>query len=204
MLPLAQVFDITEAQEEVVLYSTILSASFSSLVGGSINNSFRHQRTILFSASVFTVGSILLASAWSYASLIAGRIVFGVGIGVAYLTTPVYIAEVSKPSMCGTLVIVNALLVCVGKFVAGMVDGIFEEMASEKGGRRFMLGLASTPSLIMFIGFLQLPEYPRWLVLLGRTGGAFDVLGSVIDTDHDASEELADIIDGMHDTGYHG
>ena len=126
MLPLAQVFDITEAQEEVVLSSTILSASFSSLVGGSINNSFRHQRTILFSASVFTVGSILLASAWSYASLIAGRIVFGVGIGVAYLTTPVYIAEVSKPSMCGTLVIVNALLVCVGKFVVGMVDGIFE------------------------------------------------------------------------------
>ena len=204
MLPLARAFDLTAAQEEVVVSSTILSAFFFSLIGGSINNSFGRRRTILFAASVFTVGSILLASAWSYASLIAGRIVVGVGIGIASLTTPVYIAEVSKPSMRGTLVTVNALLICVGQFVAGMVDGIFEEMTADKGGWRFMLGLASIPSLIMFIGFLQLPESPRWLVLSGRTGEALDVLRSVRDTDHDASEELAEIIDGMHGTGDHG
>ena len=37
---------------------------------------------------------------------------------------------------------------------------------------RYMLGLAGIPSVIQFLGFLGLPESPRWLVEKGRVGEA--------------------------------
>eukprot|EP00566_Odontella_aurita_P005308 CAMPEP_0113540096 /NCGR_PEP_ID=MMETSP0015_2-20120614/8294_1 /TAXON_ID=2838 /ORGANISM="Odontella" /LENGTH=621 /DNA_ID=CAMNT_0000439869 /DNA_START=75 /DNA_END=1941 /DNA_ORIENTATION=+ /assembly_acc=CAM_ASM_000160 len=197
MLPIKRTFDLSPSQEEAVVSSTILAAFVFSLIGGSINHTFGRRKSALFAAAVFSVGSVVLAAAWDYNSLLAGRVIVGVGIGVASLTTPVYIAEVAKPSMRGTLVTVNALLVCVGQFVAGMCDGFFDEIAARSGGWRYMLGLACVPSLGMFSGFLELPESPRWLLTKGRSGEALDILRSIRDTDHGASEELVEIMDAL-------
>ena len=66
------------------------------------------------------------------------------GIGVASLTTPVYIAEMALPRMRGQLVTINALLVTFGQFTAGMVDGALDELLPDTGWR-YMLGLAAVP-----------------------------------------------------------
>jgi SP family myo-inositol transporter-like MFS transporter 13 len=84
--------------------------------------------------------------AWSYNSLVLGRIIVGGGIGLASLTTPMYIAEVASPSTRGTLVTVNGLLICFGQFSAGMIDGILDEIDPDNGWR-IMLGLAAVPSI---------------------------------------------------------
>jgi len=196
MLPIQRAFDLRPGQEEMVVSSTVLAAFAASLVGGSINSRYGRRKAALFAAAVFTLGSIVLAVAWDYSSLIIGRVIVGIGIGVASLTTPMYIAEVATPSKRGTLVTVNALLVCVGQFTAGMIDGLFDEV-SKVWGWRFMLGLASIPSIAMFVGFLRLPESPRWLVASGKSGEALDVLRSFRDSDRAANEELAEILDNV-------
>lgn len=194
MLPLKRAFDLTPNQEQVVVTATVVAAFVSSLVGGQINSAFGRRTSALLAASVFTLGSIILASAWSYASLVLGRVVVGIGIGVASLTTPVYIAEVAPPEKRGQLVTVNALLVCTGQFGAGMVDGIFGELSPDTGWRS-MLGLAAFPSVLMAIGFLRLPESPRWLVVKGRAREALQVLKDVRYSDQEANDELFEIID---------
>jgi MFS family permease len=131
--------------------------------------------------------------AWSYNSLVLGRIIVGGGIGLASLTTPMYIAEVASPSTRGTLVTVNGLLICFGQFSAGMIDGILDEIDPDNGWR-IMLGLAAVPSIIMFIGFQYMPESPRWLVMKGRNQEAKTVLMSIRDTDSEANDELDEII----------
>ena len=108
---------------------TILAAFVSSLIGGSINSSFGRRKAALFSAAVFTFGSIILAAAWGYQSLLSGRVVVGIGIGIASLTAPVYISEIAMPEKRGQLVTVNALMVCIGQFSAGMVDGLFDQVS---------------------------------------------------------------------------
>jgi hypothetical protein len=103
MLPIKRQFDLSRSQEQVVVSSTVLAAFFSSLVGGTLNNSLGRRIAILYAAAVFTVGSVMLMSAWSYHTLVAGRVVVGIGIGIASLTTPIYIAEVAVPSSKSSL-----------------------------------------------------------------------------------------------------
>ena len=63
---------------------------------------------------------------------------------------------------------------------------------------RFMLGLAGLPSLIMFIGFLFMPESPRWLVFRGKIDRARQVLGKVRQH-HEVEEELRTIVKDRED-----
>ena len=111
MLPIQRAFGLTKFQEEVVVSSTVLAAFCSSVVGGSLNQSLGRRRCILLAAAIFTLGSVLLFCAMNYESLVFGRIVVGIGIGIASLTTPIYIAEVALPRLRGRLVTVNAFLV---------------------------------------------------------------------------------------------
>lgn len=195
MLPLKRQFSLSPTQEEVIVSSTVLAAFVSCLIygGNNNNNAFGRRQSILFAAIVFTTGSVMLMLAWNYTLLVMGRIVVGVGIGIASLTTPVYIAEVAMPGMRGQLVTVNAFLVTLGQFAAGMVDGICDEFMPAHGWR-IMLGLAAIPSVILYVGFLKLPESPRWLAMQGQTELALTILKSLRETDEEADQELQDIL----------
>lgn len=196
MLPMRRAFDLTPSQQEVVVSSTVLAAFFSSLYGGNLNQRFGRRTCILIASSVFTLGSLLLGIAWDYSVLVIGRIVLGVGIGIASLTTPVYIAEVAPPSKRGQLVTINTLMITFGQFFAGMVDGALDEYFPLQGWR-FMLGLAALPSILMFLGFLNLPESPRWLASQGRYKEATQVLCTLRETTREAEDELREIANSM-------
>lgn len=77
-----------------------------------------------------------------------------------------------------------------------MIDGVFIELMPNTGWR-FMLGLAAIPGLIMYYGFLGLPESPRWLAMKGRSDEAELVLRSLRESDQDAADELAEILQSV-------
>lgn len=114
-------------------------------------------------------------------------------IGIASLTTPIYIAEVATPKLRGQLVTINTFMVTFGQFVAGMVDGALIELVPDSGWR-FMLGLGAIPGLVMYFGFLRLPESPRWLVQHGKVTEAKTVLQSLRESDQDVADEIAEIV----------
>ena len=193
LLPLRRAFQLTPSQQEVIVSVTVLAAFVSSIFCGSFLHPYWGRRTcILGSAAIFTVGSLLLGAAWDYYSLLMGRLILGIGIGVASLTTPIYIAEVAPSHLRGQLVTVNTLMITLGQFVAGMVDGVCFTYWPLNGWR-WMLGLAALPSVVMGIGFWNLPESPRWLASQGRREEAMTVLRSLRETRHEADQELNEI-----------
>jgi MFS family permease len=54
----------------------------------------------------FMAGSALLASAYSWPQLVAGRLVMGLGVGLATQATPLYLMEMSPPQWRGECVCV--------------------------------------------------------------------------------------------------
>ena len=64
--------------------------------------------------------------------------------------------------MRGKLVSINNVFVTGGQFIACVVDALFAKVDYPHGWR-WMLGLAAAPAVVMFVGFMFLPESPRWL-----------------------------------------
>jgi sugar porter (SP) family MFS transporter len=115
---------------------------------------------------------MICAFADSFATLLVGRTIVGVGIGLASTTVPVYISEVAPPSARGWQVSLFQLAITVGILAAYMVDYVF----AASGAWRWMLGLAAVPGLILGLGMLYLPESPRWLAKHGQTDRAIKIL----------------------------
>uniref|UniRef100_A0A8D0AFV6 Solute carrier family 2 member 13b n=1 Tax=Sander lucioperca TaxID=283035 RepID=A0A8D0AFV6_SANLU len=134
------------------------------------------------------IGGIVLSLAPNKVVLLLGRITVGLGIGIASMTVPVYIAEVSPPHQRGQLVTINSLFLTGGQFIASVIDGAFSYMSHD--GWRYMLGLSVFPAVLQFVGFLFLPESPRWLLQKGRNQEARQTLsrirgGQNIDEEYD-------------------
>ena len=103
-----------------------------------------------------------MATAQSILSLMFGRLIIGIGVGVAAQVVPVYLAEVAPIKIRGSVVAVNAFMITLGQLIAVVLVFLLRPYW------RIMLGLAGVPSTIQFVGMLFLPESPRWLAKGGR------------------------------------
>ncbi|XP_041651447.1 proton myo-inositol cotransporter-like isoform X2 [Cheilinus undulatus] len=174
MLLLKKEMNLNTLWQEVLVSSTVGAAALSALSGGFLNGWLGRRICILLASFIFSVGGIILAIAPDKEVLLVGRIIVGFGIGIASMTVPVYIAEVSPPHQRGQLVTINSLFITGGQFIASVVDGAFSYMSH--GGWRYMLGLSVVPAMLQFFGFFFLPESPRWLLQKGRSQEARQVL----------------------------
>ncbi|XP_012732517.2 proton myo-inositol cotransporter [Fundulus heteroclitus] len=189
MLLLKRELDLSALWQEVLISSTVAAAALSALLGGFLNGLFGRRVCILLASFFFTVGGIVLSTAPGKEALLAGRLIVGVGLGIASMTVPVYIAEASPPHLRGQLVTVNTLFITGGQFTASLIDGAFSYM--QRDGWRYMLGLSVVPGVLQFVGFLFLPESPRWLIQCGLTQKARRVLSQIrgnqnIDEEYDS------------------
>jgi SP family myo-inositol transporter-like MFS transporter 13 len=50
---------------------------------------------IMLADSLFTVGALIMGLASSIHMLILGRLIVGLGVGIASMVVPIYIAEIS-------------------------------------------------------------------------------------------------------------
>ncbi|MCA9947460.1 MAG: MFS transporter, partial [Anaerolineales bacterium] len=94
-------------------------------------------------------------------ALLIGRLIAGVGVGLASVTVPLYLAELSPPKSRGALVTLNQLAITVGILLAYLV-GLFE---SGDQSWRIMFGLSIIPAVIQLLGMFLLPETPNYLTV---------------------------------------
>ncbi|XP_064795086.1 proton myo-inositol cotransporter-like [Oncorhynchus masou masou] len=189
MLLLKREMNLSAVWQEVLISSTVASAALSALAGGLLNGVFGRRVCILLASFIFTAGGIVLSAAPDKEVLLVGRLIVGLGLGIASMTVPVYIAETSPPHLRGQLVTVNTLFITGGQFTASIIDGAFSYLRHD--GWRYMLGLSMVPAVLQFVGFLFLPESPRWLIQKGLTQKARRVLSQIrgnqnIDEEYDS------------------
>ncbi|KAF3855231.1 hypothetical protein F7725_023286 [Dissostichus mawsoni] len=118
MLLLKKEMNLSALWQELLVSSTVWAAAFSALAGGSLNGWLGRRVCILLASFIFTIGGIILSLAPDKVVLLVGRVIVGLGIGIASMTVPVYIAEVSPPHLRGQLVTINNLFITGGQFIA--------------------------------------------------------------------------------------
>ncbi|KAL6528006.1 Integrin alpha chain-like protein (Alpha-int1) [Orobanche hederae] len=113
--------------QETIVSMAIVGAIIGAAVGGWINDTFGRKKATLSADVVFALGSIFMAAAPDPYVLIFGRLLVGLGVGVASVTAPVYIAEASPSEIRGGLVSTNVLMITGGQFLSYLVNLAFTE-----------------------------------------------------------------------------
>ncbi len=147
----------------------ILGCIFGNFFAGSISDKIGRKPTLLISAFLFIVSSLIVAFAGNIIVFIIGRVLAGVAVGFAILVAPVYIAELAPAKKRGWLVSFNQLLIVIGLSAAYFSNYFIVKAIDDPSVNwRWMLGVEAIPSVVYFILILFIPESPRWLIINGQ------------------------------------
>lgn len=114
--------------QETIVSMALVGAIIGAAGGGWVNDAYGRKRATLLADVIFTIGSLVMSAAPDPYVLIFGRLLVGLGVGIASVTAPVYIAEVSPTEIRGGLVGTNVLMITGGQFLSYLVNLAFTEV----------------------------------------------------------------------------
>ncbi|CAN0899189.1 Polyol transporter 5 [Linum grandiflorum] len=185
-------FKISDVKVEVLVGMLNIYSLIGSAAAGRTSDWIGRRYTIVVAGAIFFVGALLMGFATSYAFLMVGRFVAGIGVGYALMIAPVYTAEVSPASSRGFLTSFPEVFINAGILLGYVSNYAFSKLPQHLGWR-LMLGVGAIPSVFLAVGVLAMPESPRWLVMQGRLGDAKRVLDKTSDSPEESQARLADI-----------
>jgi SP family xylose:H+ symportor-like MFS transporter len=180
---------------------TVSSALFGCIIGaivaGWVSNAIGRKGGMLVAAALFLIsavgsaypelglGSIGGMGPAALTPFILYRILCGVGVGIASMLSPLYIAEIAPSQIRGRLVSFNQLSIVLGMLLVYFVNAAIGSQGDDAWinatGWRLMLVSEAIPALL-FMGLLLLvPDTPRWFVMKGRSDNALAVLRRLVD-----------------------
>jgi MFS transporter, SP family, sugar:H+ symporter len=162
----------------------LVGSSIGAFGAGRLSDLIGRRNTMMLASILFIVSALVAGAAGSSAVFILARIVGGLGVGAASVTSPVYISEVTPAHVRGRLASIQQVMIIsglTGAFVANFALARFAggSTAALWGGYsawRWMFWLQTIPAAIYFVALLFIPESPRYLVARNRDGDAEHIL----------------------------
>ena len=197
-------FALTDMMEGWYVGCALIGSICGVLVAGTLSDYLGRKLTMLISAALFSISAIGCAVCGNFDSLVAYRIVGGVGIGIVSIVSPIYISEVSPAKIRGTLVSLYQLAVTIGFLLAYMANWAIDanidpsvcgdvtlwQKIMHTEAWRGMLGSETLPALLFFFIIFFIPESPKWLIVNGKLDKASKVLNKIYATPAEAEEEI--------------
>jgi SP family xylose:H+ symportor-like MFS transporter len=181
---LTKYFALDATMQGFVVGSALIGCFVGAIIAGPLSIKIGRKYSLIISAILFTI------SAWgsglpamlpeSVSLLVFFRLIGGLGIGVASMNAPMYIAEIAPAKKRGNLVTYYQLAVVIGFFVVFLAtyfigSGLTEAENLQFGWRR-MFWSELIPSLSFLLLLFIVPKSPRWLALKGRNEESLEVL----------------------------
>jgi len=157
--------------------SLALGAILGCLVAGAVSDKYGRRKGLLLAAAIFGVSSLAMSFAPTRGLFITARFMAGIGVGMASMLSPMYIAEISPAHLRGRMVAINQLTVVTGILITNLVNYRLRNVGEDAW--RWMFGLGLIPSALFFAGAWWLPESPRWLVKVRRNDEARVILEKI-------------------------
>ena len=175
--------------------SALLGCVLGSGVAGWISSRLGRKRGLMVAALMFLLGSIGSAvpelglgvigrmGPAALVPFICYRIVGGMGVGIASMISPLYIAEIAPSEIRGRLVSFNQLAIVVGILLVYFVNWFIQSLGTHawylSTAWRVMFASESVPALLFLALLCFVPDTPRWFVMRGRNEEALRQLTRV-------------------------
>ncbi|KAF1840956.1 general substrate transporter [Cucurbitaria berberidis CBS 394.84] len=150
-----------------------------SIMAGPVSDKFGRRDSLMFASLWWLVGTALQVATNGRAMLIAGRVLNGVTVGITSSQVPVYLAEISKHSQRGAIIIIQQLAIEWGILIMYFIGYGCSFIPGETASFRTAWGIQFVPCVFFMIGLPFLPESPRWLAKVDRTDEAIFILANI-------------------------
>ncbi|XP_068648357.1 probable polyol transporter 4 [Aristolochia californica] len=183
---------ISQFQEEILVGCLSIISLLGSLGGGRTSDAIGRKWTMGLAAIIFQTGAAIMSVAPSFAVLMVGRLLAGVGIGFGVMIAPVYIVEISPAVARGALTSFPEIFINLGILLGYVSNYVFSGLSIHIGWR-VMLAVGILPSIFIAGALFIIPESPRWLVMQNRIDEAKFVLLKINESESEVEERLAEI-----------
>lgn len=198
-------FDLSSGMTGFSVASALLGCAIGAWIAGPVSNKWGRTRAMVLGSVFFLVSSLGAGFAFSVWDLVSWRVIGGLGIGIASVTAPAYIAEISPKDSRGRLGSMQQLAITIGIFVALLSDAV---IANGAGGAandlwfgveawRWMFIVGVIPAAVYGVVSWGMPESPRSLMLQDKHDDARNVLQTLVPADQVEGEvtEIRDAIE---------
>ena len=182
-------FYLNAYQEGFAVSSLMIACVIGALFAGPIADWTGRKKVLILCAVLFTISTILSALPRSFTELVIARFIGGMGVGMASVVSPMYIAEIAPAKIRGRLVALNQLAIVVGILLSYFSNWLLVDTGINNW--RYMLVAEILPAITFLMGLFFIPESPRWLTKEGLEKEALDVLNVVAgaaNADHELQE----------------
>ncbi|MBB3158794.1 SP family sugar:H+ symporter-like MFS transporter [Microbacterium proteolyticum] len=181
-------FELSQVLTGFVVAVALLGCAVGAVVAGALSDRWGRLKVMLLGAVLFFVSSIGAALTFSVPDLILWRVMSGLGIGIASVVAPAYIAEVAPRQIRGSLASLQQLAITLGIFGALLSDAV---LANSAGGAanelwlgmeawRWMFLVGVVPAAVYGILSFTVPESPRFLLAKGRVDEARSIFARLV------------------------
>ena len=166
-----------------------LGAVLGAFQSGFLADRFSRKLTIGIGSLWFIVGSVIQASAQTYAELVVGRFIGGVGIGILSSTAPMYISEIAPPNVRGAFLVLEGSSIVIGIvimfYIVSECRSVDTLADRETYGTRYIdsdwafrlpFAIQISPVILLLLGLWLLPFSPRWQAQAGHDRAALESL----------------------------
>ena len=180
-------FDLDAVTKGWVVGSALIGCLFGAIVAGFLSKALGRKVSLILSAILFTV------SAWgsglpewlpqTVPMLVLFRLIGGLGIGIASMNAPMYIAELAPAHIRGKMVTLYQMAIVLGFFIVFLVTYQIGEGKTEayniESGWRVMFWSELVPCILFLVLLFFVPKSPRWLLLKKREEESIQVLAKI-------------------------
>jgi SP family arabinose:H+ symporter-like MFS transporter len=186
-------FSLSPATEGWLVSSGLLGCITGVVVTGFLSDGMGRKKTIMLAGIMFLLSAIGCGVSSSFTFLIISRMAGGVGVGMASVVSPMYIAEFAPAGKRGRMIAYYQLAITVGILISYFSNALlvwlsrqpFEsslmQYFSGNQAWRPMFLMMAVPSIAFMMMLIKVPESPRWLTSVNRKGKAREILNSVRD-----------------------
>lgn len=184
------------------LITSILSAGtfFGAIIAGDVSERIGRKWTVILGCLIYLIGVIVQIVTGpevdALATIVAGRIIAGIGVGFESAIVILYMSEICPKKVRGALVAGYQFCITIGILLAACVVYATENR-NDTGSYRIPIGIQFAWALILGIGLMFLPDSPRYFVKRGRLEQAADSLrrlrGQPLNSEY-VQNELAEIV----------
>ncbi|MGO4425181.1 MFS transporter, partial [Streptomyces sp. MCAF7] len=180
-------YDIGSAALAQVVAIALIGSAIGAAIAGRIADRIGRIRVMQIAAVLFTISAVGSALPFALWDLAVWRVLGGIGIGMASVIGPAYIAEVAPPAYRGRLASFQQAAIVVGIALSQLVNwGILHLADGDQRGKiagieawQWMLGVMVVPAVVYGLLSFAIPESPRFLISVGKTDHAKEVLAQV-------------------------